>query len=160
MKNTIFIALLLSSSAIANQHQPFQNNFFSGGFNKNVWSNFNNQFQQFNNKMRLMQNNNIFDAQSDRYFDNETNSYIIKAKVPNLTKENLDISTKNNTIYINGSSQKIEKTANSSKSSSNQFSQSYSLPKDADQDNFSVKFKDDLLIISIPKLIEEKPLSN
>ncbi|CAC9542305.1 hypothetical protein [uncultured Gammaproteobacteria bacterium] len=151
MKNTLFAIVLISSSSMANQHQSFQNNFFDSGFNNSVWSNFNDQFQQFNNEMRSLQNKNTFGTQTNRYFDELTSSYIIEIAVKGLTKENLDISTKSNMIHINGNVQKIEKTTNSSHTSSSQFSQSYSLPNDADKNSISTKFKEDILVISIPK---------
>lgn len=153
MRITMLVTLLLSSSVMATQQQFFQNIFFNSGFNNNVWSSFN---DQFNDEIRSMQNDNIFGAQANRYFDNATNHYIIKLKASGLTKENLNIYTKGNMIHIGGNIQKIEKTPNSSRTSSSQFSQSYSLPKDADQENINVEFKDGLLIISIPKLAEIK----
>jgi len=161
MKHTICAALIvISSSAVANQHQPFQNNFFNSGFNNSVWSNFNDQFQQFNDEMRSMQNRDIFSTQANRYFDDKTNHYMIELKAQDLTENSIHIVTKNNAIHISGNIQKIEKTANSSKSSSSQFSQSYSLPYDADEENVNVEFKDGLLIISIPKLVKTKTLVN
>ncbi len=158
MKNLLLTTLLVSSVAIANQ--PFQNNFFDQGFNNNVWSSFNQQFQQFNNEMRDLQNKSIFGAQTNRYFNDKSNSYIIEIKVDGLAKENLDINTKDNMIHIAGRVQKTAKTANSSRSSSKQFSQSYSLPLDADGDNIDAEFKDDILIVSIPKLDTPKPRTN
>ncbi|SMN17132.1 Small heat shock protein [uncultured Candidatus Thioglobus sp.] len=98
-----------------------------------------------------VQNKTIFGTQTNRYFDELTSSYIIEITVKGLAKENLDISTKNNMIHINGNVQKIEKTANSSHTSSSQFSQSYSLPNNADKNSISTKFKKGMLIISIPK---------
>jgi len=72
----------------------------------------------------------------------------------------LNISTKNNTLYIDSSIQQITNTQNSSQSSSSQFRQSYSLPSDADENNISAEFKKDQLIISIPKAIKPKPSIN
>ncbi len=154
MKNLLLAVLLISNATIANQ--AFQSNHLNG----NVWSNFNQQFQQFNNKMRDMQNSSIFGAQTNRYFDDKTNHYVIEIKVSGLTKENLNITAKNNMIHIEGGIKKTEKTANSSRSSSKRFSQSYSLPNDADSENIDAEFKENILIVSIPKLDTPKPQVN
>ena len=160
MKNILLALALASSASMANQHTPFQNNFFNDGFNKGVWSNFNDQFQKFNNDMRNMQNQDIFSANANQFFDKTTNSYIIEIVAKGLTKENLNISTKNNTLYIDSSIQQITNTKNSSQSSSSQFRQSYSLPNDADENNISAEFKKDRLIIFIPKASKPKPTIN
>ena len=158
MKNTLLIAMLISSGVMA--HQPFYNYSPSQGFNNNSWSNFNRQFQQFNNEMRAVQNQNSIGTQTKRYFDDQSNHYKIEIKVKGLAKENLDITTRSNMIYISGRVQISEKTANSSRTSSSNFSQSYSLPNDADTNNINAEFKSGLLIVSIPKLEKAKPLVN
>jgi len=126
-------------------------------FSNNIWSDFNKQFQHFDNQMREMQSTTSFGTQSRRYIDEQTNSYIIQIQVNNLDKENLDISTKDDTIYIKGSIQISKKTDNSSRTASSRFSQSYSLPTDADEDNIDANFKDGVLTVSIPKLDKPKP---
>ncbi|MBT3276647.1 Hsp20/alpha crystallin family protein [Candidatus Thioglobus sp.] len=154
MKNTLLAALLVSSGAMANQ--PFQDAFF----NNSVWSNFNKQFQQFNNEVRATQNQSMFGAQTKRFFDRQSNRYMIEVEVNGLAKENLDITSKDGMIHINGNVQKTERTNNSSRTSSSKFSQSYSLPVDADTNNINAEFKDNCLIISIPKLAKITPLVN
>lgn len=154
MKNTLFIVLLISSSTI--YAQSYQSNFFNNGFGGNVWSNFNQEFQKFSNEMRDMQNKSIFGAQTNRYFNDKTNSYIIEIKVDGLAKKNLDITTRGNMIHIVGSVYKTERTADSSRSSSRKFAQSYSLPQDANGESVNAEFKNNSLIISIPKLVTPK----
>lgn len=155
MRNTLLVALLvLSGSTIANQ--SFQNSFFSNS----VWSNFNRQFQQFHNEMRAAQNQDIFGAQTKRYFNTQTNRYIIEVEVNGLTKKNLDITSKDGMIHINGYVQKSEQTENSTYNTSNKFLQSYSLPSDADTNNINAEFKDNCVIISIPKLAKVTSLVN
>lgn len=155
MKKLLLPLLMLSSALYA---QPYQSNFFNNGFGGNVWSNFNQEFQQFSNEMRQIQNERIFSAQTNRYFDDKTNHYMIEIKVDGLGKENLDITTKDDMIHIIGSVQEIKKTPNGSHSSSRKFSQSYSLPTDADSDNVNAEFNNGILAVSIPKL--NKPKSN
>ncbi|MCH9645032.1 MAG: Hsp20/alpha crystallin family protein [Proteobacteria bacterium] len=156
MKNTLLITLLVSTSVFANQ--PFQNNFFDRGFHQSVWSNFNQQFQQFNNEMRAVQNRNIFGAQTKRYFDEQSNRYMIEIEVQGLAKKDLDITSENGMIHIKGHVKKIEKMGNNTRTSSNQFSQSYSLPNDADANNIGAEFKNSCLVISIPKLVNTTPI--
>jgi HSP20 family protein len=146
MRNTLLAVLLVTSSTI------YAQSYQSNGFGGNVWSNFNHEFQQFSNEMREMQNKSIFGARTNRYFDNNTNSYIIEIKIDGLAKKNLDITTKDNMIHIAGRVYKTEKTADSSRSSSRQFAQSYSLPNDANGARINAEFKNNALIISIPKL--------
>ena len=150
-KKILLSLLVLSGTAGANA--PFQN----GMFGNNIWSDFNKQFQHFDSQMREMQSTTSFGTQSRRYIDEQTNSYIIQIQVNNLDKENLDISTKDDTIYIKGSIQISKKTDNSSRTASSRFSQSYSLPTDADEDNIDANFKDGVLTVSIPKLDKPKP---
>ena len=151
MKNTLLALILASSASMANQHIPFQGNFFNSGFNNSVWPNLNDQFKQFNAGMHNIQNQNIFGTRANQYFDDTANSYIIEINVNELTKENLDISIKNNILYISSNVQEITTTPNSSQTSSSQFVQSHSLPNDADKNKISTEFKDGKLIISIPK---------
>jgi HSP20 family protein len=151
MKNTLLALMLVSSASMANQHIPFKNTFFNSDFNNSVWSNLNDQFKQFNTDMHNIQNQDIFSTQANQYFDDTADSYIIEINVNELTKENLDISIKNNMLYISSNVQEITTTPNSSQTSSSQFVQSHSLPNDADKDKISTEFKDGKLIISIPK---------
>ena len=155
MKNTPIIALLFATSVMANQ--PYNHNFFNQDFNQGVWSNFNQQFQQFNNEMRAMQNRNIFGAQTKRYFDEQSNRYMIEIAVQGLAKKDLDITSENGMIHIKGHVKKLEKMGNNTRSSSNQFAQTYSLPNDADAKNIDAEFKDNTLFISIPKLTKITP---
>jgi HSP20 family protein len=151
MKKIFLLSLFLANSAMAYQHNAF---------NPNLWSNFNKQFQQFDDEIRTLQHQNSSTMQSRRYFNAQTNNYIIELKIHGLSKENLDIFTRENKIYINADVQKMKKSAHSSHSFSSQFSQSYSLPNDADEAHIDAEFKENRLIISIPKLSKIKPLVN
>lgn len=155
MKKLLLPLLALSSVLYA---QPYQSNFFNNGFGGNVWSNFNQEFQQFSNEMRQMQNERIFGAQTNRYFNDTNNHYMIEIKVDGLGKENLEITAKDSMIHIVGSVKEVKKMPNGSHSSSRKFSQSYSLPIDADGDNVNAEFNNGTLAVSIPKL--DKPKSN
>ncbi|WP_225879771.1 Hsp20/alpha crystallin family protein [Abyssogena phaseoliformis symbiont] len=74
-----------------------------------------------------------------------------------FSKENLDISTNNGSIFIKGRVKKIQNTAHSSSTSSGSFSQKFTLPHDVDTDNINTSFSSNILSVSIPKLEETKP---
>ncbi|WP_428086948.1 Hsp20/alpha crystallin family protein [Candidatus Thioglobus sp.] len=127
---------------LANAQSPFYGGFFDHSAHNNI--------NHLNNLSRYFQNQTV--TQSQRYFDADKNAYILEIAVNNLTQENLKISVKNNLIHVKGTIQKVQKTTNSSHSSSAQFAQSYSLPNDADRENIKVDFKNNLLTLVIAKL--------
>ncbi|BBB24082.1 heat shock protein Hsp20 [Isorropodon fossajaponicum endosymbiont JTNG4] len=145
--------LLISSVISANS---LNNDLFDNGFKHNVWRDFEQLFQQFNYKMSQIQSSSNFGTKGRRYFDNQTNNYIIQLKVNGLNKENLDISTNNGRIFIKGRVKKIQNTAHSSSTSSGSFSQSFTLPYDVDTDNINASFNNNILTVSIPKLKQPK----
>ncbi|WP_235093716.1 Hsp20/alpha crystallin family protein [Candidatus Ruthturnera calyptogenae] len=106
--------------------------------------------------MNQIQNFSNFDTKSRRYFDNQTNNYIIQIKVNGLSKENLDISTNNSSIFIKGNVKNIQNTIHNSSASSSSFYQSFTLPHDVDTDNINASFNNKILIISIPKRKQPK----
>ena len=157
MKKILLLSALLAST-IVNANAPFQNRFFDSGFNKNIWSDFDRQFQQFNSRINEIQNQTTFGAQTRRYFDKDKSQYIILINTQGLNKENLDITTKDEMIHIKGKVRKSSKTANSNSSASSSFSQSFSLPADADAEHIDASFEKGVLTVSIPKLSQVKPL--
>ncbi len=151
--NKVLLPILIISSVInANSN----NNHFGNDLNHNVWCDFEQQFRQFNYKMNQIQNFSNFDTKSRRYFDNQTNNYIIQIKVNGLSKENLDISTNNSSIFIKGNVKNIQNTIHNSSASSSSFYQSFTLPHDVDTDNINASFNNKILIISIPKRKQPK----
>ncbi len=149
--------LLISSVISVNNANSLNDDLFNNGFNHNVWHDFEQQFQLFNYKMSQIQRSSNFGTKSRRYFDNQTNNYIIQIKVNGLNKENLDISTNNGHIFIKGGVKKIQNTAHSSSTSFGSFYQSFTLPYNADTDNINTSFNNNILTISIPKLKQPKP---
>jgi HSP20 family protein len=141
--NKLLLPILLISSTI-NAHSDF--------FGDNFWRDFEQQFRQFDYKIKQIQNSSNVVTQSRRYFDNQTNNYIIQIRVNGLNKENLDISTNDGSIFIKGSVQKVQNTDQSSSTSSSSFFQSFTLPHDVDTDNINASFNNNILNISIPKL--------
>jgi len=152
MMNKLLLPILLISSTIS-----AHSDFFSHDFNHNFWRDFEQQFRQFDDRIKQIQNASNFVSQSRNYFDNQTNNYIIQIKVNGLNKENLDISTNDGSIFIKGGIQKVQSTDQSSSTSSSSFFQSFTLPHDVDTDNINASFSDNILSISMPKLKQSKP---
>ena len=156
-KLLLIFALLISTTLSA--YSPFHSDFFHHGFNDGFWRDFDRQFQQIDRQInQLKKSGNNLSTQSRQYFDEKNNNYVVQIVIDGLTKDNIDISTTNNMITIKGS-HKIEKQSTSGTSrSSRSFTQSFSLPRDADQDNIDASFDNNILTISIPKLDQPKPL--
>ncbi len=152
MMNKLLLPILLISSTIS-----AHSDFFGHDFNHNFWRDFEQQFRQFDDRIKQIQNSSNFVSQSRNYFDNQTNNYIIQIKVNGLNKENLDISTNDGSIFIKGSIQKVQSSDQSSSTSSSSFFQSFTLPHDVDTDNINASFSDNILSISIPKLKQAEP---
>ncbi len=150
MYKLLLTSVLLISSAMINANDR-------NSFNNNIWYDFNKQFEQFEQRMNQMQSQNNFGVQSRRYFDKENNNYVIQISVNGLNKDNMEITTKDNIISIKGKIKIQRKSGNNSSTSSKSFSQSFSLPNDADDSNINASFKDRILTVSIPKLAEPKP---
>lgn len=147
MINKLLLSILLISGTIS-----AHSNFFGHDFNHNFWRDFEQQFRQLDYQIKQIQNSGNVTMQSKRYFDNQSNSYIIQIKVDGLKKENLDISINDDSIVINGNIQKVQNTDQSSSTSSSSFLQSFTLPDDVDTDNINASFSDNILSVSIPKL--------
>ena len=152
MMNKLLLPILLISSTIS-----AHSDLFGHDFNHNFWRDFEQQFRQFNDRIKPIKNSSNFVSQSRNYFDNQTNNYIIQIKVNGLNKENLDISTNDGSIVIKGGIQKVQNTDQSSSTSSGSFFQSFTLPHDVNIDNINASFSNNILNISIPKLKQPKP---
>ncbi len=156
MYKLLLTSVLLISSTLINANDRPQSRFSDNSFNKNIWNDFNKQFEQFEQRMNQMQSQNNFGTQSRRYFDKENNNYVIQISVDGLNKENMEIITKDNIISIKGKIKIQRRLGNNLSTSSKSFSQSFSLPNDADDSNINANFKDKILTVSIPKLEEPK----
>jgi len=157
MNKLLLITTLLVSTTLG-AHNSFHSNFFNNGLNNGFWHDFDQQFQQLDRQLnQLKQSSNNFGMKSRQYFDKDNNNYVVQISIKGLTKDNLDISTANNTITIKGNNRIENKSSNGSSRSSSSFAQSFSLPNDADKDNINATFQDNVLTVSIPKLSKPKP---
>ena len=88
-------------------------------------------------------------------------AYIIKAELPEVRKEDVDVSVHDSVITIKGE-RRYEKTDDSEQqhrveSFYGQFSRSFSLPADVDQGGITAESKDGVLRVYLPKLEAEQP---
>ena len=92
----------------------------------------------------------------------ETESeYLIKAELPEVAKEDIDVSVHDGIITIKGE-RRMEVSDDNEKqhrieSYYGSFSRSFSLPADADESGIQASSKDGILKVQIPKAVVEKP---
>lgn len=93
-------------------------------------------------------------------YDNE-NEIVVKAEIPGVEKENVNISLTNNTLTIKGETKKEEEVKEEdyyySERSHGKFVRTLSLPEEIDVDKVKADFKDGILEIHLPKTPEAKP---
>jgi HSP20 family protein len=85
---------------------------------------------------------------------------VVKAELPGMKKEDIDVSLTEDTITISGEKKKEEKIEKkdyySLERSYGSFKRSFSLPAEVQTEKASAKFKDGVLEIRIPKTEEAK----
>lgn len=85
---------------------------------------------------------------------------VVRAEVPGVKKEDLDISVTDNSVTINGSTSHEEKEEKGdyfrSEISRGSFSRVVSLPSDVDSDKAKAVFSDGILELSMPKVEKSK----
>jgi len=88
----------------------------------------------------------------------ESNNVVVKAELPGIKKEDIDLSLTDNTLKISGEKKKEEKVEKkdyfSLERSYGSFTRTFSLPADVQTDKAEAKFKDGVLEIKIPKTEE------
>lgn len=95
----------------------------------------------------------------DVYEDKE--NVIVRAELPGMKKEDIDISLHDNLITVSGE-RKNEKKYEGSKTSREErffgrFTRSISLPKQVDSGSAKATYKDGVLTVTLPKAEEAKP---
>ena len=86
--------------------------------------------------------------------------YIIRAELPEVSKEDVDVSVKDGVITIKGE-RRFEKTDDSEQthrieSFYGSFARSFSLPADVDEENIRAQSKDGVLRVYLPKAAIQK----
>ena len=89
-----------------------------------------------------------------------SNEYIIKAELPEVSKEDVDVSVHDGVITIKGE-RRFEKTHDSEQthrieSFYGSFARSFSLPADVDEDSIRAESKDGVLRVILPKAEVQK----
>jgi len=95
----------------------------------------------------------------DVYEDNE--NIIVRAELPGMKKEGIDISLHDNVITVSGE-RKSEKKYEGGKASREErffgrFTRSIGLPKQVNANGVKASYKDGLLTVTLPKAEEAKP---
>ncbi len=90
--------------------------------------------------------------------DNEIN---LKAELPGLTKDDVDISIENNTLTISGEKKRESEVKDDNyhrvERSYGRFQRSFTLPQTIDAKNVKASFKDGILSVKLGKKEEAKP---
>ncbi|MCL5022018.1 MAG: Hsp20/alpha crystallin family protein [Nitrospirae bacterium] len=90
----------------------------------------------------------------------EGGDFVIRAELPGLKKEDIDVKLTDNTITISGEKKKEEKVEKKNyyrmERSYGSFTRSFSLPSEVRTDKVKAQFKDGILEIRIPKTEEAK----
>jgi len=91
------------------------------------------------------------------------NEYLIKADLPEVKKEDIDIRVENGVLTLEGE-RRVEKSTEGEKEHRREtyygkFSRSFSLPEDVDVDKISAESRDGVLRVHLPKSEAKKPKS-
>jgi HSP20 family protein len=89
--------------------------------------------------------------------------YLIKADLPEVKKEDIDISVDNGVLTLSGE-RRVEKSTENEKEHRREsfygaFQRSFALPEDVDQDKITADCKDGVLKVHLPKSEAKKPKS-
>jgi len=91
----------------------------------------------------------------------DTERFVIKAELPEISAKDVDIRLENNVLKISGE-RKLERDEKKDQYHTierfyGRFSRSFTLPDTVDQEKISAETKDGVLTISLPKKPETKP---
>lgn len=87
--------------------------------------------------------------------------YLIKADLPEVKKEDIDISVENGVLTLSGE-RRVEKSTDNEKEHRREafygrFARSFALPEDVDQTQISAETKDGVLKVHLPKSEAKRP---
>jgi HSP20 family protein len=88
-------------------------------------------------------------------------SFIVRAELPGLKKEDIKVTLQNNVFTINGEKKKEQEvkdqTFHKVERSYGTFHRSFELPVQVNPDDIKAEFKDGILTVELPKIEEAKP---
>lgn len=91
----------------------------------------------------------------------EKDSLIVRAELPGMRKEDIDISLHENVISVSGERRNEKKYEGSQTSREERFfgrfTRSFKLPKQVDASRVKAAYKDGILTVTLPKTEEAKP---
>lgn len=94
-------------------------------------------------------------------YENDKHEIIIKAEMPGLRKDDIDVSVENNTLTLRGQREREssvkEEQYHRVERAYGVFSRSFSLPQTIDAANVQAEYKDGVLTLTLPKREEAKP---
>jgi len=94
-------------------------------------------------------------------YENDRHELLIKAEMPGMKREDIDIKVENNTLTIRGErrreSEVREEQYHRVERSYGSFSRSFSLPSTVDSEKVSAEYKDGVLTVLLPTREEAKP---
>jgi len=94
-------------------------------------------------------------------YENDRHELLIKAEMPGMKREDIDIKVENNTLTIRGErrreSEVREEQYHRVERSYGSFSRSFSLPSTIDSEKVSAEYKDGVLTVLLPTREEAKP---
>lgn len=94
-------------------------------------------------------------------FENANQEIVLKAELPGITREDIDLRVENNTLTIRGErkhdTEVKQEQYHRVERSYGSFSRSFSLPTRIDTEKVRAEFKDGVLSITLPVKAEAKP---
>jgi HSP20 family protein len=94
-------------------------------------------------------------------FENDNQEIVLRAELPGVSKEDIDIRVENNTLTLRGERKRASEIRNEQyhrvERAYGAFSRTFSLPSRIDTEKVKADFKDGLLTITLPIRDEAKP---
>lgn len=94
-------------------------------------------------------------------FENEQHEVVLKAELPGLTRDEIDVRVENNTLTIKGERKREANVSDEQyhrvERSYGAFSRSFSLPPTVDAEKVKAEFRDGILSVTLPTKEESKP---
>ena len=96
--------------------------------------------------------------------EEEEDKYVIKADLPGVEKEDIEVKLENNVLSIRGEKKTEKETGKGTKRHRTErfhgtFARSFTLPETVKADQVDASYKDGVLLLTIPKEEESKPKS-
>ncbi|TNF88433.1 MAG: Hsp20/alpha crystallin family protein [Gammaproteobacteria bacterium] len=96
--------------------------------------------------------------------EEEEDKYVIKADLPGVEKEDIEVKLENNVLSIRGEKKTEKETGKGTKRHRTErfhgtFARSFTLPETVKADEVDASYKDGVLLLTIPKEEESKPKS-